>query len=61
MPLTKTAVSVLPEPPTTLPDNISLALALKGLDQQQSGLPIPASLVDQTGIKLLIRVNAPQG
>ncbi len=39
-----------------------LALALKAwINNNATGLPIPASLVDQTGIKLLIRVNAPQG
>ncbi len=39
-----------------------LALALKAwINGNATGLPIPASLVDQTGIKILLRVKAPAG
>jgi hypothetical protein len=39
-----------------------LALALKAwINGNPTGLPVPATLVDQTGIKLLLRVKTPAG
>jgi hypothetical protein len=44
------------------PGQYKLALALKAwINGNAAGLPVPATLVDQTGIKLLLRVKTPTG